>query len=107
MRGYNIYCSTSNEQNILIPRKQVIRLLEAFSYSSHECEILGFTRTKPIDLIIETVLVGPPQIRPIVYIRNESAFQDEITRAYSTIVRKNKQLSNNKINMLEKNILVD
>ena len=29
-----------------------------------DAKILGFTVTKPIDLLIETLAVAPPQIRP-------------------------------------------
>lgn len=36
-----------------------------FSKMSHEdCKLLGFTITKPIDLLISTLAVAPPQIRP-------------------------------------------
>jgi len=32
--------------------------------STSDAKILGFTVTKPLDLLIETLAVAPPQIRP-------------------------------------------
>ena len=56
------------------------------------CKILGFTRSKPVDLIISTLAVAPPQIRPSIEMNPEKKAEDEITSAYVRIVSINNEL---------------
>ena len=42
--------------------RKVFKILEGISRD--DAKLLGFIRSKPIDLMIETLAVGPPQIRP-------------------------------------------
>jgi DNA-directed RNA polymerase II subunit RPB1 len=57
-----------------------------------DCKILGFTVTKPVDLLIETLAVAPPQIRPSIEMNPEKKAEDEITSAYVRIVSINNEL---------------
>jgi len=74
------------------------------------CKILGFTRSKPVDLIISTLAVAPPQIRPSIEMNPEKKAEDEITSAYVRIVSINNELKShiesserqNKVSEMEK-----
>jgi DNA-directed RNA polymerase beta' subunit len=41
-----------------------------------QSRILGFTRSKPLDLIISTLAVAPPQIRPSIEMNPEKKAED-------------------------------
>lgn len=51
-----------------------------------DSKLLGFLVTKPIDLLISTLAVAPPQIRPSIEMNPEKRAEDDITAAYVRIV---------------------
>jgi DNA-directed RNA polymerase beta' subunit len=51
-----------------------------------DCKLLGFIRSKPVDLLISTLAVAPPQIRPSIEMNPEKRAEDDITQAYVRIV---------------------
>lgn len=69
MKNYRIYVedltdtSGSKRKDKIYDRHQIKKILEELS-KSKEAEVLGFKATKPIDLMIRTLAVPPPQIRP-------------------------------------------
>ena len=44
--------------------------------STSDAKLLGFTVTKPVDLLIETLAVAPPQIRPSIEMNPEKKAED-------------------------------
>ena len=56
--------------------------------------ILGFKTTRPIDLLITTLAVAPPQIRPSIEMNPEKRAEDDITAAYVRIISLNNELKN-------------
>lgn len=42
--------------------RKVFKILEGIN--KEDAKAMGFTKTKPINLMIETLAVAPPQIRP-------------------------------------------
>lgn len=64
--------------------------------------ILGFTKSKPVNLMIETLAVAPPQIRPSIEMNPEKRAEDDITSAYVRVVSINNELKKNKIESSEK-----
>ena len=59
---------------------------------NEHCKILGFSKSKPVDLLISTLAVAPPQIRPSIEMNPEKKAEDEITSAYIRIVSINNEL---------------
>lgn len=57
-----------------------------------DAKILGFTSSKPANLVISVVPVAPPQIRPPVELGPEKRAEDDITNAYTRIVAYNNQI---------------
>lgn len=57
--------------------------------SEEDCLILGFGGvTKPKDLIIQSLLVPPPPVRPsISFSPNKPASHDDLTRVYQNILK--------------------
>ena len=51
--------------------------------------MLGFDISKPIDLMIQTLAVPPPQIRPSIEMNPEKKAEDDITTAYVRILNLN------------------
>lgn len=74
VRNYKIYYINQEKKKIAYDRREIKRLLAGFSKYQMECEALGFSKTKPIDLIIEYLIVPPPQVRPYVLIKCETKF---------------------------------
>lgn len=78
--------------------------------SGADSKLLGFQVTKPIDLLISTLAVAPPQIRPSIEMNPEKRAEDDITAAYVRIVSINNELKghietserSNKIQEMEK-----
>ena len=60
--------------------------------SPADSKLLGFQVTKPIDLLISTLAVAPPQIRPSIEMNPEKRAEDDITAAYVRIVSINNEL---------------
>ncbi len=54
--------------------------------------MLGFTISKPVDLLISILAVAPPQVRPSVELGPEKRAEDDITNAYCRIVALNNQI---------------
>lgn len=54
--------------------------------------MLGFDISKPIDLMIQTLAVPPPQIRPSIQMNPEKKAEDDITTAYVRILNLNNEL---------------
>jgi DNA-directed RNA polymerase beta' subunit len=44
--------------------------------SAKDCKLLGFSITKPVDLLISTLAVAPPQIRPSIEMNPEKKAED-------------------------------
>jgi DNA-directed RNA polymerase beta' subunit len=42
--------------------RKVFKILSGIS--KEDAKVLGFTKSKPVNLMIETLAVAPPQIRP-------------------------------------------
>ncbi len=57
-----------------------------------DANILGFKNSKPIDLMIETLAVAPPQIRPTIEMNPEKRAEDDITIVYEKIISINNEL---------------
>jgi DNA-directed RNA polymerase beta' subunit len=55
-------------------------------------KLLGFHTTRPVDLLIATVAVAPPQIRPSIEMNPEKRAEDDITAAYVRIISINNEL---------------
>ena len=81
--------------------------------NNRDIEKLGFTDTKPIDLMIKILAVPPPQIRPSIEMNPEKKAEDDITTAYVKILNINQEIDrgtgqtvdkNNKIDELERTI---
>jgi len=53
---------------------------------------LGFTVTKPSDLLISVLAVAPPQIRTSIELGPEKRAEDDITNVYSKIIRLNNEI---------------
>ena len=54
--------------------------------------LLGFTATKPSDMIISILAISPPQVRPSIELGPEKRAEDDITNAYCRIVVLNNRL---------------
>ncbi len=65
--------------------------------SREDAKALGFTKSKPTNLMIETLAVAPPQIRPSIEMNPEKRAEDDITSAYVRVVSINNELKKNKI----------
>ena len=65
-------------------------------------EILGFTFTKPIDLMIKSLAVPPPQIRPSIEMNPERKAEDDITTAYVKIINLNQDIINGNFQYTDK-----
>lgn len=57
-----------------------------------DSKLMGFIVSKPVDLLILTLAVAPPQIRPSIEMNPEKRAEDDITSAYVRIVSINKEL---------------
>lgn len=56
-------------------------------------KVLGFSKySKPEDLIIQSLLVCPPQVRPSVDMNGVQKSRDDITRVYEKIIKVNNQI---------------
>jgi DNA-directed RNA polymerase II subunit RPB1 len=62
--------------------------------TEEDANLLGFTRSKPVDLLISTLAVAPPQIRPSIEMNPEKKAEDDITITYARIVALNNELKN-------------
>ena len=60
-----------------------------------DCKLLGFTQTKPVDLLIDILAVAPPQVRPSIQMSPQKRAQDDITVAYLRIVTLNNFIRSN------------
>jgi DNA-directed RNA polymerase beta' subunit len=62
--------------------------------NASDAKLLGFLVTKPVDLLISSLAVAPPQIRPRIEMNAEKKAEDDITIAYMKIVSLNNELKN-------------
>lgn len=62
--------------------------------AEEDATLLGFTKSKPCDLLISTLAVAPPQIRPSIEMNPEKKAEDDITITYARIVALNNDLKN-------------
>lgn len=53
---------------------------------------LGFTVTKPSDLLISILAIAPPQIRTSIELGPEKRAEDDITNVYSKIIKLNNEI---------------
>lgn len=60
--------------------------------STADYKLMGFVTTKPVDLLILTLAVAPPQIRPSIEMNPEKRAEDDITAAYVRIISINNEL---------------
>ena len=92
----------------MLTAQRVRNILEKISAA--DAVLMGFKVTKPIDLLISTLAVAPPQIRPSIEMNPEKRAEDDITAAYVRIVSLNNELKShgeaseraNKVQELEK-----
>lgn len=82
---------TSGNQEVEYSALRVKTILEKIS--EQEKKLLGFTVTKPTDLLISILAIAPPQVRPSVELGPEKRAEDDITNAYSRIVALNGRLN--------------
>lgn len=58
-----------------------------------EAKVLGFTRdSMPKDLIIKSLLVCPPQVRPAIEMNPARVAQDQYTKIYKKIIQRNNEI---------------
>jgi DNA-directed RNA polymerase beta' subunit len=94
MRLFVILKENERNQEIEYSALKVKSILEKIT--KQEAELLGFTVTQPIDLLISILAIAPPQVRPSVELGPEKRAEDDITNAYARIVG-----LNNKIGQLD------
>lgn len=91
LKNYRFY--VADEQNSrqmrVLERAQVMKILGEVSKDKETCKYLGFDISKPIDLMIQSLAVPPPQIRPSIQMNPQQKAQDDLTSAYIKIVRMN------------------
>jgi|JI61114C2RNA_FD_contig_51_1328452_length_1897_multi_3_in_0_out_0_2 DNA-directed RNA polymerase beta' subunit len=58
--------------------------------------MMGFTESKPMDLLIYSLLVCPPQLRPVVEMNPEKKAEDSITVFYNYILACSNEVKKNK-----------
>ena len=80
--------------------RKVFKILEGIS--REDAKILGFIRSRPVDLMIQTLAVEPPQIRPSIEMNPEKRAQDDITSAYVRIISINNEFKKGKIENTDK-----
>ena len=68
-----------------------------------DARLMGFTNSKPVDLIIQTLAVAPPQIRPSIEMNPEKRAEDDITTSYMRIISINKDLLSPNLEANERN----
>lgn len=68
---------------------------------------MGFLISKPIDLMIQSLAVCPPQIRPSIQMNPQKRAEDDITSAYLRIISINKDLRNNTFDKTQKQHKID
>jgi DNA-directed RNA polymerase beta' subunit len=56
-----------------------------------DANLLGFTKSRPVDLLISSLAVAPPQIRPSIEMNPEKKAEDDITITYARIVALNNE----------------
>lgn len=54
--------------------------------------MMGFTDSKPVDLILTQLLVCPPQVRPSIEMNAEKRAEDAITSVYNRILSFNNEI---------------
>ncbi|MBS1889878.1 MAG: hypothetical protein JST59_01170 [Actinobacteria bacterium] len=62
----------------------------------HDAAMMGFTESKPKDLMIYSLLVCPPQLRPVVEMNPEKKAEDSITVFYNYILACSNEVKKNK-----------
>lgn len=53
---------------------------------------MGFTDSKPVDLLLTQLLVCPPQVRPSIEMNAEKRAEDAITSVYNRVLAFNNEL---------------
>jgi len=89
LRNHKIYVEERNadgtkKRDVIYPATKVRNIFNKMS--NEDSKLLGFHTTKPIDLLISTLAVAPPQIRPSIEMNPEKRAEDDITAAYVRIV---------------------
>lgn len=59
----------------------------------HDAMMMGFTDSKPVDLLIWSLLVCPPQLRPVVDMNPEKRTEDSMTIYYNQILSSSKEIN--------------
>ena len=75
--------------------------------NSGDAEKLGFKSTQPIDLMIRTLAVPPPQIRPSIEMNPEKKAEDDITTAYVKILNINQEIERGNGQSVDRNNKID
>lgn len=60
--------------------------------TDEDARLMGFTKSKPMDLLISSLAVAPPQIRPSIEMNPEKRAEDDITLTYARIVALNNEI---------------
>ena len=63
--------------------------------------------TKPIDLMIKSLAVPPPQIRPSIEMNPERKAEDDITSTYVRIITLNKDIQTDSYQMVDRSHKID
>ena len=64
----------SRKKDVVYPAQKVRNIFSKIT--NEDAKLLGFTITKPIDLLISTLAVAPPQIRPSIEMNPEKKAED-------------------------------
>lgn len=75
---------TLTDKVIEYTAQEIYRILERID--PNDAEMMGFTDSKPVDLILTQLLVCPPQVRPSIEMNAEKRAEDAITSVYNRIL---------------------
>ena len=64
LRSYKLYVGDK-----IYDSRKVFKILSGIS--KEDAKVLGFTKSRPVNLMIETLAVAPPQIRPSIEMNPE------------------------------------
>jgi len=93
IRNHNILIIESEgdkKRETVITASQVKCIFEKMC--PQEVRILGFCRSHPVDLLIDCLVVVPPQIRPSIDMDAEKKAEDDITMTYVKILHLNNEI---------------
>lgn len=81
---------TITDKPIEYTAQEIYKILERID--PNDAEMMGFTDSKPVDLILTQLLICPPQVRPSIEMNAEKRAEDAITSVYNRILSFNNEL---------------